>query len=230
MSKNVKLQKQKLFGKTAQPNANTEMRQKHMSHIKSQLMSMFGIKNRVTKGKLNASGKHIDKPDWTTGWLEYEPNPEAAIHEVGHLFLTKLGMSLAKSQNEMDAQFGFVNSHYGYMKQKRSYFEVMPMAMEQKIRRRLGLPASQKSVKAQGRARTSIEDGTVIAVRFCDKDLIRSSRNLDAKCLERLEMIDNGELVYDTKTGWVKSNSIDAKINRRARLQAKQSLKIKKAA
>lgn len=218
MSKNVKLQKAKVFGKSAQPNANSNMRQKHMSHIKTQIKNIFGLKNRVTKGKKNSAGKFIMKPDWTTGWLEYEPNPEAAIHEMGHLLLFREGLSLADSQTEMDQQFGFVQSFFGYMKQKRSYFEVLPMAMEQKIRRRLGLPSSQKSVKAQGSARTSIEDGTVIAVRFNDKDFIRSARNLDKKCLERLEMIDNGELVYNTKTGWQKSNSIDAKINRRARL------------
>ena len=178
MSKNAKIQKAKVFGKTAQPNANTSMRDKHMTHIKTQLLNMFGVRNRITKGKVNASGKHIMKPDWTTGWLEYEPNPEAAIHEVGHLFLFAEGLPLAESQDEMDAQFGYVQSRLGYMKQKRSYFEVLPMAMEQKIRRRLGLPASTKSVKAQGRARMSIEDGNVIAVRFGDKDFIRSSRNL----------------------------------------------------
>lgn len=218
MSKNAKIQKAKVFGKTAQPASKTSLRKKHMEHIKIQLEKRFNLKNRVTKGKMNASGKHIKKPDWTTGWLEYEPNPEAAIHEVGHLFLMPEGMSLAECQKEMDAQFGFVQSNFGYMKQKRSFFEVLPMAMEQKIRRRLGLPASQKFVKSTEK-RTSIENGREIAIQIGDKQLIRCSKNLDKKCLERLQMIDNGELVFDINKGWIKSNSIDAKINRRARLK-----------
>lgn len=217
MSKNAKIQKSKVFGTKAYSHKK-DMRVKHLDHIKKQLEKRFNLKNRVTKGKMNASGKHIKKPDWTTGWLEYEPNPEAAIHEVGHLFLMPEKMPLAECQKEMDKQFGFVASHFGYMKQKRSYFEVLPMAMEQKIRRRLGLPASQKSVDAT-ETRTSIEDGTEIAIKVGNKQLIRCSKNLDKKCLERLEMIDNGELVFHVTKGWIKSNSIDAKINRRARLK-----------
>lgn len=222
MSKNKKQQIKKIFGQ-CETQANSERRKKQMSHIQNCIQKLYGIKNRITKGKLNQSGKFIKKPDWTTGFLEYEPNPDAAIHEVGHLVLAPNNMPLGDIQNEMDKQFGFVNSYYGYMKQKRSFFEVLPMAMEQKIRRRFGLPAYDKLVETETEKRTSIETGEVIAVNF-KKDnrnfqLIRSARNLDKKCLERLEMIDNGELVFDNEKGWVYSDSIDAKINRRARLK-----------
>lgn len=212
--------KQQVFGNNSMPAANSLMRKKHMSHIKTYILSKLGLKNRVTKGKVNSSGKHIMKPDWTTGFLEYEPNPDAAIHEVAHVFLAPIGMSLANIQKEMDAQFGYVQTQYGYMKQKRTVFEVLPMAMEQKIRRLMGLPASTKFVKVtQGDGpRLGIDTKQPIAVRVGDKDLIRCSKNLDKGCLERLEMILNGELKFDINKGWYYSNSIDAKINRRARL------------
>jgi hypothetical protein len=215
--------KQQIFGSNPMPNANSPMRKKHMSHIKNWIAGRLGLKNRVTKGKINASGKHILKPDWTTGYLEYEPNPDAAIHEVAHVFLAPIGVSLAEIQKEMDAQFGFAQSHYGYMKQKRTVFEVLPMAMEQKVRRLMGLPASTKFVKVSKTdgPRTGIDTGLPIAVRVGDKDLIRCSKNLDAGCLERLEMILNGEIKFDKDKGWYYSNSIDAKINRRARLAQK---------
>lgn len=230
--RNLKKQKLEVFGKTAQPGVNTVLRKKHMQHIKNYIKNVVGLKNNVTKGKLNASGKHIMKPDWTKGQLEYEPNPEAAVHELGHLYLAPLGMSLADCQRNMDKQYGFVNSHFGYAQQKKSYFEVSAMAMEQKIRRRMGLPPSIKSVAVTDKTkqRISVDCKSVIAERIVKGgkvlDLIRSSRNLDAGCLERLEMIDNGEIVFDVRKGWVQNNSIDAKINRRARLKAKRVAKL----
>lgn len=236
--RNSKQQKLEVFGKTAQPSTKTKMRAKHMKHIKTYIKDVIGLKNNVTKGKLNASGKHIMKPDWTKGQLEYEPNPEAAVHELGHLYLAPMGMSLGDIQRNMDKQYGFVNSHFGYAQQKKSYFEVSAMAMEQKIRRRMGLPASTKAVVVTNKdaPRVSVDCKSVIAERIVKRgkvlDLIRSSRNLDKGCLERLEMIDNGEIIFDIKKGWVQNNSIDAKINRRARLQAKSAVKLqtKKAA
>lgn len=214
--------KQQIFGNNSMPGANTKMRQKHMSHIKNYIQNKLGLKNRVTKGKINSSGKHIMKPDWTTGYLEYEPNPDAAIHEVAHVFLAPMNTSLADIQKDMDAQYGFSQSYYGYMKQKRTVFEVLPMGMEQKIRRIMGLPASTKFVKVRKSdpIRTGIDTNLPIAIRVGDKDFIRCSNNLDKKCLERLDMILNGEIVFDLKHGWIESDSIDAKINRRARLKA----------
>jgi hypothetical protein len=215
--------KNKIFGTNSMPPANSKMRQKHMSHIKSWISNKLGLKNRVTKGKINASGKHILKPDWTTGYLEYEPNPDAAIHEIAHVFLAPMGVSLANIQKEMDAQFGFSQSYYGYMKQKRTVFEVLPMAMEQKVRRLMGLPASTKFVKVRktDSPRIGIDTKLPIAVRVGNKDFIRCSKNLDAGCLNRLEMILNGEIKFDKIKGWYYSDSIDAKINRRARLAQK---------
>lgn len=225
--KNAKEQKNKVFGKTAQPSVNSTLRAKHMKHIQEFITSSVGLKNEVTRGKLNASGKHIMKPDWTKGQLEYEPNPEAAVHELGHLYLMPMGMSLADCQENMDKQFGFVQTHFGYMKQKRTFFEISAMAMEQKIRRRAGLPASEKAIVVTDltKARLSVDCKSSVANRIKKGnktlDLIRCSKNLDKGCLERLEMIDNKEIVFDVNKGWIVNNDINAKINRRARLKAK---------
>lgn len=190
------------------------------------LIKKFGekfVKNRVTKGKLNKSGKHIFKPDWTTGWLEYEPNPDAAVHELAHLVLAPLGMPLAEIQTDMDAQFGYSISEFGYMQQKRTLFEVMPMGMEQKLRRRMGLPPTMKSIKVDGPdapIRVLAEDGkTPIAKRIKTKsgykDLIRLSANLDRGAVNRLELIDLGILKFDAERGWYEATNIDAKINKK---------------
>lgn len=212
----------KKLGTTSTPSVNSPLRAKHMEVI-NKYGSKF-VKNRITKGKINKSGKHIMKPDWTTGFLEYEPNPDAAVHELAHLFLANEGMSLADIQRDMDSQFGYSITEFGYMQQKRTLFEVMPMGMEQKIRRRLGLPASMKHIKVASKnapIRVLAEDGkTPIAKRVKAKngqyvDLIRLSSNLDAGASKRLELIDLGILKFDAVRGWHESNSIDAKINKR---------------
>lgn len=228
--KNKTIQREKVFGKTAMPANNSKMRDKHMSHIQTWVKKTFGIDNRITLGKYNSAGKFIKKPDWTTGFLEYEPNPDAAVHEIAHLLLANLGITLGEIQQEMDSQFGFSQSTFGYMQQKRSVFEVFPMGVEQLIRRRLGLPASTKHVQVTEETpmRVAVEDNkTPIAKRVKLKngkivDYIRLSSNLDANARERIEMIDNGELIFDLKKGWIESQSIDAKINRRARLAKKR--------
>lgn len=217
MSKNAKLQRKAIFGSNAKPSMGP-LREKHMKHIRDFFKAAWGLKSRVTKGKFNKAGKHILKPDWTKGVLEYEPNPDAAVHEFAHLVLAPALTPLTQVQRDMDAQFGYLISEYGYMQQKRSYFEVLPMGMEQKLRRRLGLPATVVKVKAGRKPRLSLETGDPIAERVGKFELIRSARNLDNGCLDRLAQIDNGELKWTAK-GWVESQSVDARINRRARLK-----------
>jgi hypothetical protein len=209
--------KQKITGLNPMPSVNSKARELHMKLIHNFIQDKIGLKNRVTSGKLNASGRHIMKPDWTTGYLEYEPNPDAAIHEVAHVFLAPMGMSLTDIQRDMDQQFGFVQSQYGYMKQKRTEFEVIPMAMEQKIRRMIGLPASTKFVKVNdGDApRITVDTKIECAVRVGNKDLIRCSKNLPKGALKRLNDIQNGIIKFDITKGWFYSNDINAKINKK---------------
>jgi len=217
-SKNKRIRMKQVWGSKSSPSSRSNMRQKHINHIINYLGDRFGLSARVTPGKLNKSGKFIKKPDWGTGHLEFEPNPDAAVHELGHLFLSNAPLKMY--QNEMDSQFGYVISEYGYMKQKSSLFEILPMAMENKIRRRLGLPAYSTGLPLKDKPRTCVETGERYGVIVGDRELIRLSRNLDKGCLDRLQMIDNGELVYNPSVGWTESDSIDARINRRARLKA----------
>jgi hypothetical protein len=230
VNKNAKIQKTKIFGKNSSPAAGSKLRAKHMDHIETMIYRLFGLKNRVTPGKLNAAGKHIKKPDWSSGWLEYEPNPDAAVHELGHLVLAARGLGLGAIQRDMDSQFGYSQSVNGYMKQKQSIFETMPMGAEQKLRRVLGLPANRScvAVKPGDAPRRELESGRECANRVRLKngktvDLIRCSKNLDAAALERIDMILSGELIFSPLRGWIQSNSIDAKINRRARLKANRA-------
>lgn len=220
MSKNVRKQKKRLFGTASTPQSGSVQRWLHMTHIQICIDRYLNVPNRMTPGRKNANGKHIDKPDWKSGYLEYQSNPDAAIHELGHLYLMPLGMNLSNCQIEMDAQFGHCISQYGFMTQKRTLFEVLPMAMENKIRRRFGLPACSIHIK-EDKTRTSVDNGTVIAVKAPRKgatvNLIRQTRLLNKDSLERLRMIDNGELIFDAERGWHLSECINSKINARAR-------------
>jgi hypothetical protein len=221
--KNKKIQRKKIFGTNPMPNAGSDLRKVHMSQIGSFIERFIGIEHEITPGKINASGKLIKKPNWGYGKLTYEPNPDAMVHEIGHLFLAPMGISLADYDNEMRAQFGHVIKTYGYLKQKRSLFEVMPMAMEQKIRRMAGLPPSQKHIvcnSVNDGPRTCLETGEIITNRVKKGkkviDYIRCSRLLDYNALKRLRMIQEGILKFDVKRGWYYNNNIDAKINLRA--------------
>jgi hypothetical protein len=222
MNKCIKM----IFGTNPQPPLSSSMRAKHMEHIQCFILERLHLDNEVTPGKINASGKLIKKPNWEYGKLTYEPNPDAMVHEIAHLILAPNNMGLAEYDNEMRRQFGEVNSKYGYMKQKRSLYETIPMGLEQKLRRRMGLPPSQKHVKVDKNTpiRTAVETGEPIAVRLLNaagqgRDLIRLSQNLNAAALTRLEQFDNGEIEFCAINGWTERQDINAKINRRARLK-----------
>ena len=214
MSKNVRIQKRKIWGRSAAPANGTDMRAKHMNFIQNYFEGVHGISNAVTNGKYNQAGKYIMKPSWDDG-VEYEPNPEAAVHEFAHLWLAPVGRKLANIQADMDAEFGEVISKFGFMKQKRSLYEILPMAVEQVLRRRLGLPASRKAVHVGNSVRTCVETGRECGPVVNGYQFIRSARNLDAKARERIEAIDLGLLVFNG-TAWEHGRSIDARINARA--------------
>jgi len=225
MSKNAKIQKAKIFGKNSCPGPKSKHRDQHMRLIQNWVFKRLNVESGVTPGKINAKGQLIDKPNWDNETITWENNPDAAVHELGHVFLMPIETSLKQHDAEMRAQFGQVIRQFGFMQQKRSIFEIMPMGMEQKIRRRMGLPANRSHIVVESGAppRLELETGRPCANRVKTKtgktiDLIRCSKNLDFGALERLKQIDNGELVFKPGVGWTESQSIDAKINRRARL------------
>ncbi len=220
MSKNKRSEIKRIFGANSVPGVNSPMRAKQMKHIHDFIQGFFGLTNGKTPGKINASGKLIDKPNWEYGELTYEFNPNAAVHEIAHLCLADKGLSLKQIDSQMRQQYGYVMSTHGYQKQKRSVYEILPMGLEQKIRRVLGLPASMHGidVNLNSPIRRCVEGNKPCAKRIKTKkghkDLIRLSSNLDVYSINRFNAILEGRLVW-TNSGWIESNSIDAKINRR---------------
>lgn len=224
--KNAREQRKKIFGTQSRPSGS--MREKHMAAIKNFFERRYNVSARPTPGKLNAMGKLIDKPSWTTGYLEYQNNPEAAVHEGGHFEQIPEGVTMEEHQRQMDRNFGIANQKYGYLSGKQTQFEIQPMAAENLLRRRMGLPATKigHPAKESDPPRTARDTGTPAAVRVKDakgvvKDLIRQSRLLSPENKERTDMIDRGELQYEKGVGFIPSATPDALINQRAREAAK---------
>lgn len=240
-SKNVREQRAKVFGTKSQPPKSSPMRDKHMNHISNFAERFFGLKLKPSGGKIDEkTGQRrdldaevgVDKPDWRSGSLESQWNPEAAVHELAHLILLPEGVGLKDGQKHMDKQYADVQRKYGYMKQKRSQGEVQPMAVEQILRRAMGLPASQVAVPVkQGEPpRVSVEDPSVeIATRVqrgTDKqgspkmvDLIRQAKNLSPENRERIHKVLTGQLKFHHEHGWMPNESVDAKITAKQPVQ-----------
>jgi hypothetical protein len=239
-SKNVREQRKKVFGTNAQPGANSAMREKHIAHIKQFVDKHLGLDLQPSGGKVNAATgerrkadneEGVDKPDWRSGKFEAQWNPEAIVHEIAHLMLLPKGVGLEEGQSLMDKQYSDVQKEHGYMQQKRSKYEVQPMAAEQLIRRAMGLPASKVSIPVKSKEdphRMSLEDPSQpIATRIQSGkskdgspkyvDLIRQSRNLHPEHKQRLADIFSGKLKFHPDKGWQPNKtSLDAAITNRA--------------
>lgn len=231
-SKNVREQKKKVFGTQSSP-TKPAMREKHMTHIRDFVKRRYGIDMQESGGKIDEkTGQRrdanpevgVDKPDWRSGSLESQSNPDAMVHELGHLETLPEGTDLPEGQRMMDRQYADVQKEHGYMKQKRSQGEVQPMAMENPIRRRAGLPAARQSVpvKPGDAPRTAVDTGDVIGTRVQQGkkqvDLIRQSRNMTPENQDRQRQIDEGVLTW-TEGGWAPGKTPDAKVNARQMMQ-----------
>lgn len=251
-AKNVKEQKEKVWGRTSQPSAKSPQREKHMEHIRDYAQRRYGLEMKPSGGKVDVkTGQRraenpevgVDKPDWRSGQLEAQANPDAMVHELGHLEIMPPGVGLEQGQTYMDKQYADVQRQHGYMKQKQSQGEIQPMGVEQLLRRRMGLPANRSAVpvkSADAPPRMAVDTGTLAGTRVPMgqtkqgqtkyADLIRQSRFVSPENRERVDKIDRGELVYDKQKGWVKPDisskeglkqNINALINVRAREKAK---------
>ncbi len=251
-SKNVREQRKKVFGSKSQPGANTAMREKHIQHIKQFVDKHLGLDLQPSGGKVDdktgqrrneENEEGVDKPDWRSGKFEAQWNPEAIVHEIAHLMLLPKGVGLEEGQRLMDKQYSDVQKEHGYMQQKRSKYEVQPMAAEQLIRRAMGLPPSQVSIPVKSKDdphRVALEDPTEkIATRIQSGkskdgtpkyvDLIRQSRNLHPEHKQRLADIFSGKLQFDPDKGWGgKNKSLDAAITNRqpGAVMARQNKKV----
>lgn len=232
-SKNVREQRAKVFGTQSQPPKGSAMRQKHMEHIRDYVKRKYGLELQSSGGKWDekTQGRRsdnpevgVDKPDWRSGQLESQDNPEAQVHELAHLEELPEGTDLPEGQRLMDRRYADVQKEHGYMKQKRSQGEIQPMAMENPIRRRMGLPATDIStpVKPGQEPRTAVDTGEPAAVRVPqgnkEVDLIRQSRLRSPENVERQRQIDEGILTWTDK-GWAPGTTVDSKINARQYMQ-----------
>lgn len=181
--------------------------------------------------------KEVDpKPDWQSGKLETQPSPDAAVHEIAHLIHEKGGQDLPEMQRRMDVSWGESQKKYGHMQQKKTEGEIQPMAMENPIRRRVGLPATApfknpRPMSEHDRPVEQAVDNT--GPRFTrgvkpgkdpkSVDYDRSSRLLSPEHKEKFDQVDRGELkfVNEPGKGWVPGTSPNAKINQRARAASK---------
>ena len=234
-SKNVRAQKKKLFGSNSMPSG--KRKGQHMDVIDAFSRKFFNLALNPSGGKIDKKtgerrvnkGPGVDKPDWRSGQLETQWNPDAAVHELAHLLLIPKGYGLEDAQALMDKQFSDTQKKYGYAKQFRSEYEVQPRGVEQIIRRMMGLPASTNSVtvKEDTPPRTALEDedrvvGKRIQTRkFQDgspkyEDLLRQTRNLTPEVRKVLYRRLSGMEVFDHKRGWVDTETPDAKVNERA--------------
>jgi len=248
-SKNVREQRKKVFGSKSQPGKGSKMRDKHMETIGMFADRFLGLQLNPSGGKIDeeTGGRRsdkpkvgVDKPDWRSGQLETQWNPEAAVHEMAHLMLLPQGIGLEDGQRLMDQQYKDVQRDYGYMKQKESRHEVQPMAAEQIIRRMMGLPASQvaKQVKPDDPERVAVEDGkTPIAQRVQRGktrqgdakyvDLLRLSQNLTPENRKTLTRRLSGQEVFHPEKGWHNAETSDAKINTRAEEEKMDKAEVK---
>lgn len=185
---------------------------------------------RLKQIKARGKKRTDPKPDWRSGKLETQPSPDAAVHEIAHLAIQPglpgtEGMGLGEYQKYMDDKWGQYQKQYGHLQQKKLIDEIQSMAVENPIRRRVGLPPNTSShpvedpSKPVERALDNSSDRFVRGMKG-DKlvDYMRQSRLRMPHIKELFDMIDRGEIKYHPETGWYAATNPDANINRRARL------------
>jgi hypothetical protein len=167
--------------------------------------------------------KRVDpKPDWRSGNIETQPSPDAAVHDLAHLDLAPEGVTAPEMQDLMDRKWGESQKKYGHMQQKKIQGEIQPMALENPLRRELGLPAN-RTTKPVTENQTALDDPN--QQRFVQgKDskgrpafYDRQSRLMNPETRERLTQIREGSVKFDPKGGWQPSSDVNALINLRGR-------------
>lgn len=228
---NRKIQKEKAFGTKSQP-APGPMRDKHMGVLKDFIQRRYGLELHPSGGKWDEESQSrrsdnpeegVDKPDWRSGKFEAQASPDAVVHEQAHLEMMPEGIGLADGQRYMDQQYADVQRNHGYMKQKQSSGEVVPMSAENPIRRRAGLPPVHRDVPVKPgtpeRRTVDTDEPAATRLQVGDKtvDQLASARLMRPEARERMDMIDRGEIRYNPETGWQPGEDVNSKINQRAR-------------
>ena len=196
------------------------------------LMSALNEKNVARKAKGLKKIPRVDpKPDWRNkeGFLESQPSPDALVHEMAHINWAPEGMPLPEIQTDMDQRHIDNQKKYGYMQNKRTAGEIQPMALENPLRREVGLPAN-RTTKPVKQYEATHDFGTPRFVEGKDKKgqtayYDRQSRLMHPETRERLEQIREGSLKFNPQKGWEKPNDINATINLRGRGQKEEAEK-----
>lgn len=205
-----------------------QIKAKHGKNIKDPKVKarMKEIKDSL-KGINKEAGvvkRNDPKPDWRSGKIETQPNPDAAIHELAHLEQTPKNIGIKDHQTHMDKRVGEVAvEQKKYAQSKRVKEEIQPMSGENLLRRQMGLPATRPSknknskkpveqaLDGSGPRFHRAKDGKGSRV-----DYDRSSHLLSPENKQRHDEITSGQLKFHPEKGWTESNSPDAKINARA--------------
>ena len=257
-SKNVRVQREKVFGKDPNPSRYNPQRQKQMKHIAKFTKKEFGAKMTIAEGKRDEKGKLKQKkqkpfnilgsekevtkekkyserlqkkgkrrtdpkPDWRSGNIETQPSVDAAIHELAHLRMGRKGMGVKKLQTHMDKEWGESQKKHGHLKQKHTTGEIAPMAMENPLRREMGLPATGGR-KEKGHKKDKRLDDPKHKMYHHAYDpktgqkvsLSRQSRLATKKEKARQTKRRYGVEEYSPKKGFGDPKSIHGKINKRA--------------
>jgi 8-oxo-dGTP pyrophosphatase MutT (NUDIX family)/ribosomal protein S18 acetylase RimI-like enzyme len=232
-SKNVREQRKKLFGRW-KTQAGSKQRKKQMGQMKEWVESRYKMPVKRAKGKMSATGQVIDKPDLTTEQLQHIGNPDSLIHEVAHLEVSPEGMPVKRFQEKMDELWSQQNVRYGFKQQARLAPEYEATAIENILRRRLGLPAHAKTRKLtrpeeQERAADRPElkvvrdyPGRPVKARTKSGALGVGSERLTAgqevlspEARQLLILRDSSKAIYDPKKGWRSVPTVDTFIRLR---------------
>ena len=244
---------ERLFGERGDPGKNSKKGIAQMQALIRLAAKRYGMEVVPSKGKIDEeTGERKDfdpkqvggklKPDWRSGELESQMNPQAIAHELAHLEIAEAGTSLANIQRAMDQDFREKASQFG-ARQKQTQGEIQPMAMENPLRRRAGVPAfarpqyndptmgkGKEPITEHSPERTALDTGEKYAIRLRDPDtgetydLIGRSANLNPANLERLQAVDEGSMKWHPKKGWQKVSTPNALINLRGRGQEEEAM------
>ncbi len=252
MAKGGKVERAKLFGERGNPGKNSVKGKAQMQALIRAAAKRYGLEVVPSKGKIDeetGERKGFDpnqvggklKPDWRSGEFESQMNPQAISHEMGHLEIAEEGKKLPTLQRDMDKNFAETASEFGG-RQKQTQGEIQPMAMENPLRRRAGVPAfarpqyndptmgkGKEPITEDSPERQALDTGEKYAQRLHDPetgemyDLIGLSKNASPPNLERLMAVDEGSMKFGKGKGWQKASTPDALINLRGRGQGEEA-------
>lgn len=244
-AKGGKIQRAKIFGERGDPGKNSAKGKAQMIALIKTAAKRYGLEVTPSKGKIEEDGSRRDfdpkqvggklKPDWRSNEMESQMNPQAISHEMAHLEISPEGKRLPTLQEEMDEGYADVASKFGG-RQKQTQGEIQPMAMENPLRRRAGVPAfarpqyndptmgkGKEPITEESPERVALDTGEKYAVRLQDPetgemyDLIGLAKNASPPNLERLQAVDEGSMKFNKAKGWHKTSTPDALVNLRGR-------------